>query len=181
MLGLKLNHVSKRGPWWHNRTWIYISQPHYIKAAYLFRTKHSTSCIWLYSPCDGVTILKSYLFIYAPQLMPRKRDWQGIRTLMTNYIQSLIARFMGPTWGHYGADRTQVGPMLAPWMLLSGLFMWGVISSSSRNFISRIIQQNTFHMHNISTKMSQMYFCGGCKRSWEVHQADNCYIIIIQL
>ena len=30
-----------------------------------------------------------------------------------------IARFMGPTWGPSGADRTQVGPMLAPWILLS--------------------------------------------------------------
>ena len=34
---------------------------------------------------------------------------------------SLIARFMGPTWGPSGADRTQVGPMLAPWTLLSGI------------------------------------------------------------
>ena len=32
---------------------------------------------------------------------------------------SLIARFMVPTWGPPGADRTQVGPMLAPWSLLS--------------------------------------------------------------
>ena len=28
---------------------------------------------------------------------------------------------MGPTWGPYGADRTQVGPILAPWTLLSGI------------------------------------------------------------
>ena len=28
---------------------------------------------------------------------------------------------MGPTWGPPGADRTQVGPMLAPWTLLSGM------------------------------------------------------------
>ena len=34
---------------------------------------------------------------------------------------SLIARFMGPTQGPSGADRTQVGPMLAPWTLLSGI------------------------------------------------------------
>ena len=33
---------------------------------------------------------------------------------------TLIARFMGPTWGPSGADRTQVGAMLAPWTLLSG-------------------------------------------------------------
>ena len=35
---------------------------------------------------------------------------------------SLIARFMGPTWGPSGADRTHVGPMSAPWTLLSGVF-----------------------------------------------------------
>ena len=33
----------------------------------------------------------------------------------------LSARFMGPTWGPSGADRTQVGPMLASWTLLSGI------------------------------------------------------------
>ena len=35
-------------------------------------------------------------------------------------LPALIARFMGSTWGPSGADRTQVGPMLAPWTLLSG-------------------------------------------------------------
>ena len=32
------------------------------------------------------------------------------------------ARFMRPTWDPHGANRTQVGPMLAPWTLLSGHF-----------------------------------------------------------
>ena len=36
------------------------------------------------------------------------------------WIAALTARFMGPTWGPHGADRTHVGPMLAPWTLLSG-------------------------------------------------------------
>ena len=35
-------------------------------------------------------------------------------------IVTLTERFMGPTWGPSGADRTQVGPMLDPWNLLSG-------------------------------------------------------------
>ena len=35
----------------------------------------------------------------------------------------LIARFVGPTWGPHGAARTQMGPMLATWTLLSGLFL----------------------------------------------------------
>ena len=33
----------------------------------------------------------------------------------------LIARFMEPTWGTSGANRTQEGPLLAPWTLLSGV------------------------------------------------------------
>ena len=33
---------------------------------------------------------------------------------------TLIARLMESTWGPTGADRTQVGPMLATWTLLSG-------------------------------------------------------------
>ena len=40
--------------------------------------------------------------------------------MYTNTKTTLIARFMGPTWVPSGADRTQVGPMLVPWTLLSG-------------------------------------------------------------
>ena len=41
-------------------------------------------------------------------------------TAPTQMEYTPIARFMGPIWGPSGADRTQVGPMLAPWTLLSG-------------------------------------------------------------
>ena len=37
---------------------------------------------------------------------------------------ALIARFMGPTWGPPGVDRTQVGSMLAPRSLLSRRPLW---------------------------------------------------------
>ena len=43
-------------------------------------------------------------------------------------LQILIARFMGPTWGPSGANRTQMGPMLASWTLLSRMAIWCVIS-----------------------------------------------------
>ena len=36
------------------------------------------------------------------------------RQITSTHLPSLIARFMGATWGPSGADRTQVGPMLAP-------------------------------------------------------------------
>ena len=31
-----------------------------------------------------------------------------------------VAKFMGPAWGPPGSCRPQMGPMLAPWTLLSG-------------------------------------------------------------
>ena len=49
---------------------------------------------------------------------------------------------MGPTWGPAGADRTQMGPMLAPWTLLYGMVlpywglccdMWAIWDSSKYN------------------------------------------------
>ena len=44
-----------------------------------------------------------------------------------DFMISLIARFLGPTWGPSGADRTQVGPMLAPWTLLSGMASYHIV------------------------------------------------------
>ena len=35
-----------------------------------------------------------------------------------------IARFMGPTWGPPGPCWPQMGPILAPWTLLSGYVCW---------------------------------------------------------
>ena len=54
--------------------------------------------------------------------------WDAPPKLISNTnlaLPSLIAKFMGPTWGPSGANRTQVGPMLAPWTLLAGLFLSG--------------------------------------------------------
>ena len=37
-----------------------------------------------------------------------------------SHLATQIAKFMGPTWGPPGFCRPQMGPMLAPWTLLSG-------------------------------------------------------------
>ena len=50
-----------------------------------------------------------------------------------SWVYTLIARFMGPTWGPSGADRTQVGPILAPWTLLSGQYMR--LAYNERNWV----------------------------------------------
>ena len=52
---------------------------------------------------------------------------------------TLIARFMGPTWGPSGADRTQVGPILAPWTLLSGYICLYVCAFYTDAHIEKLI------------------------------------------
>ena len=42
------------------------------------------------------------------------------RSVSLCMLDTQIAKFMGPTWGPPGSCRLQMGPMLAPWALLSG-------------------------------------------------------------
>ena len=44
---------------------------------------------------------------------------------------SQIAKFMGPTWGPPGSYRPHMGPMLAPWTLLSGLCLFAPHSQNT--------------------------------------------------
>ena len=46
--------------------------------------------------------------------------------VMSMLSVSLIARFMGPTWGPPGSCRPQMGPMLAPRTLLSGIWSYKI-------------------------------------------------------
>ena len=56
-------------------------------------------------------------------------------TKPTVQLQSLIEKFMGPTWSPSGGARTQVGPMLAPWTLLSGLHQAKPIYNIRRTYL----------------------------------------------
>ena len=71
-------------------------------------------------------------------------------------MQSLKARFMGTTWGPSGTDRAQVGPMLAPWTLLSGIiYVVFTMEEGRRNFVS----SNLLFYHNGDKKWpSQRHF-----------------------
>ena len=48
-------------------------------------------------------------------------------------LETQIAKFMGPTWGPPGSCRPQMGPMLAPWTLLSGKVWRRLVHNSERN------------------------------------------------
>ena len=89
----------------------------------------------------------------------------SIRVSMGASISTQIARFMGPTWDPYGADRTQVGPILAPWTLLFGYFksepVWKCLifveiqDSLHINYL--IIYNTSWNMWNTSFSWKQ--FC----------------------
>ena len=72
--------------------------------------------------CQGHMLQNVNIDPAATQMSVCRHTW---RTTFPNYSlgiswqfnmasRHLKARFMGPTWGPSGADRTQVGPMLAP-------------------------------------------------------------------
>ena len=77
---------------------------------------------------------------------------------------SQIASFMGPTWGPPGSCRPQMGPMLAPWTLLSGLFaswyrariLWLPVSSSNQHLlVGKPISRLKVSLHTLmKTKQS---------------------------
>ena len=46
--------------------------------------------------------------------------WAAKQRRQTHQNNPDIAKLMGPTWGPSGSCRTQMGPMLVPWTLLSG-------------------------------------------------------------
>ena len=86
------------------------------------------------SPCDTMSSLRKYIYIYNADMILQNKGlfensncfeicsnaflWQ---TCVTNDV-SQIASFTCPTWDPPGSCRPQVGPMFAPWTLLSGIW-----------------------------------------------------------
>ena len=65
--------------------------------------------------------LKVYPWLSTYVSMQPDGDELWHKCLWFGASTSQIARFVWPTWGPPGSCRPQVGPMLAPWTLLSGL------------------------------------------------------------
>ena len=76
--------------------------------------------------------------------------WMALVASRSFLKNTLITRSMGPTWGPSGADRTQVGPMLAPWILLSGYWP-GTFSFRGKNVCARLYQNILFQIHLMMT------------------------------
>ena len=80
--------------------------------------------------CRSVNVL----VWWCNTMVPEQNGWQFVDNKSTCIFVNWI-KFMGPTLGPCGADRTQVGPMLAPWTLLSGNETIGISIKISMKFI----------------------------------------------
>ena len=85
---------------------------------------------------------------------------------------SLITIFMRPTWGPSGADRTQVGPILAPRALLSGMMDFASVCCLKEEtlYLNTAVKNavpfnDIWRNHGmISTSMTHhILFCTGCR------------------
>ena len=75
-------------------------------------------------------------------------------------IITLIARFMGSTWGPSGADRAQMGPMLAPWTLLSGkvIQLFHILPTKPLSKSHLQYQDNSIILHSGHTNSIKITF-----------------------
>ena len=106
-----------------------------------------------------------------------------LTTMPTNSSQcdsllvSRISRFMGPTRGPSGADWTQVGPMLAPWTLLSGLLASGRMTLSLKLLYAHrqsIFSSTCDVKYTIDTQMQELLLHAIL---WENNKSTDCYIL----
>ena len=96
----------------------------------------------------------------------------------------LIARFMGPTWGPSGADRTQVVPVLVPWTLQSGRVTWtkfyvGMLGSKCRK---QCIYLNSFIMyfsfHTVGKWLESQCIIKAWRWPWCLNQRSMMYALL---
>ena len=82
--------------------------------------RYSVNNVFMFHVCyGGGWWPDSYIVVGHLQTPWRSRQLGAMCAVGSTHVP-LLARFMGSTWGPSGADRTQMGPMLAPWTLLSG-------------------------------------------------------------
>ena len=93
------------------------------------------------------TEINGILSLRTRRKMLKIHDGMTANHVIGHHTLPQIARFMGPTWGPSGSDRTQVGPMLATWTLLSGTTLKIIrycAGNNTLNFIPHYSLQTDF-------------------------------------
>ena len=134
-----LSFVSAQETWHHSTAWNLIYSNILILKSYFSHNAtyyYTLSLHWHVPLVTDVGISWTVTTMLVPyhlhHVTATQRKFGCPWTILR--LSTQIAKFMGPTWGPPGADRTQVGPMLAPWNLLSGCFQM-----SYRRLINRAL------------------------------------------
>ena len=109
-----------------------------------------------------------------------------IEPMIGLFIVTQIAKFMGPTWGPPGSCRPQMGPMLAPWTLLSGVMNISscIIRHSTRwQWMAQLHKSHNSPapfptIHHFGTEMCTFLFQYGVL--WDMGEV-HCYVCEIGL
>ena len=122
--------------WYSDAIWLHISGSTMVRAMarcvttsshYLNKCKYMGMCMYITIFKSLPDLPRANWLTNNPKLMTHALSWFRSST----YIMKLaghrgiikttqIGKFTWPTWGPPGSCRSHVGPMLAPWALLSG-------------------------------------------------------------
>ena len=132
-------------------------------------------------------------FLYQYNRFPYDRTYSIVCHIR---LWSQIAKFMGQTWGPPGSSRPQMGPMLAPWALLSG--MWystladaycevrilihtSIMRQPSTQQPVFLCDMETYVAFTISNKnlkyVCRYFYCGSCNRRMTAVQYKKQFFI----
>ena len=111
---------------------------------------------------------RTFLLVYSFKdlLIPSKDGLSiGPGWGFSSKMLSQIAKFMGPTWGPPGSCRPQMGPMLAPWTLLSGilpvqgfpLWRYDGLSATISFWLGSIYLRKMFYIE-INSRLSMLFY-----------------------
>ena len=120
--------------WWLTTLCYYLKQCRLIVNEALFHYPPDKKMLRVSDTSVTMYLLITYLKL---ELQLRGQRMK-IRTYnIVSSIHSQRAKFMGPIWGPPGSCRPQMGPMLAPWTLLSG-FLSRLFSHKQHSLRSRL-------------------------------------------
>ena len=110
------------------------------------------ACKWWIGSVPSVGFMHiSFRLYFGSNRLPNKRTMHVCCNFVShNDRPAQMARFMGPTWGPPGSCRPQMGPMLAPWTLLSG--KWYLAIRSHSRMVYRQQLTGYAHVMRLQTK-----------------------------
>ena len=121
------------------------------------------------------------------------KEWDAEKYRLGDELQycTQIKSFMGPTWGPPGSCRPQMGPMLAPWTLLSGWdfkkFMVIFLPYVHKRYLIQCIPRNMSYSFFYSFVLLQTCYpmlvdsCNQCKDLPTVSTVYLYYMTIVQV